>query len=188
MAVPERRGLSPWLSFGLTRSLTQAMAQSDISRTDCPRSWHGSPGLALASPAIVGPAHRLFSNSLPPRSPAVWGPGAELSVEGRFGFLGSPTPQADKGQAEVLGLTLRPLPWPRPCLFVQTDNRVFWTLTGNKGIALFCQLFLDGFGAVAVGVGWGGRFGGEDRHVGGSWRFRRVSLLCCLSCPRRGLV
>lgn len=76
-----------------------------------------------------------------------------------LGFQISPTPQADttswvKEQAEMLGLTLRPLPWPRPCLFVQTDNRVFWTLTGNRGISLFCQLFLDGFGAVEGRGGW----------------------------------
>lgn len=61
------------------------MAQSDVSRTDCPRAWHGVPGLALASPASLGPAHRPFSNShFLLEAQLFGGPGAELSVEGRF--------------------------------------------------------------------------------------------------------
>lgn len=61
------------------------MAQSDISRTDCPRTWHGAPGLTLASPAVLGLAHRPFSNShFLLEAQLFGGPGAELSVEGTF--------------------------------------------------------------------------------------------------------
>lgn len=82
--MPEIQGLSPWLSF-VDQELDPSSGTSDISRTHCPRAWHGVPGLALASPAILGPAHRPFSDSrFLLEAQLFGGPGAELSVEGRF--------------------------------------------------------------------------------------------------------